>query len=61
MANENILLQVLAEQKEEVKTYQTQKWVTRRQQLMMKESLTQALKELKEGKARPVEELFSEL
>lgn len=35
--------------------------VTRRQQLMMKESLTQAFKELKEGKARPVEELFSEL
>lgn len=35
--------------------------ITRRQQLMMKESLTQAFKELKEGKARPVEELFSEL
>ena len=34
---------------------------TRRQQLMMKESLKQAFKELKEGKARPVEELFSEL
>lgn len=35
--------------------------VTRRQQLMMKESLTQAFKELNEGKSRPVEELFSEL
>lgn len=35
--------------------------ITRRQQLMMKESLTQAFKELKEGKSRPVEELFSEL
>lgn len=35
--------------------------VTRRQQLMMKESLTQAFRELKEGKTRPVEELFSEL
>ena len=34
---------------------------TRRQQVMMKESLTQAFKELKEGKARPVEELFNEL
>ncbi len=34
---------------------------TRRQQMMMKESLTQAFKELKEGKARPVEELLSEL
>ena len=34
---------------------------TRRQQLMMKESLKQAFKELNEGKARPVEELFSEL
>lgn len=32
-----------------------------RQQKMMKESLTQAFKELEEGKARPVEELFSEL
>lgn len=34
---------------------------TRRQQMMMKESLTQAFKELNEGKARPVEELLSEL
>lgn len=34
---------------------------TRRQQMMMKESLTQAFKEMKEGKARPVEELFGEL
>lgn len=34
--------------------------VTRRQQLMIKESLTQAFKELNEGKSRPVEELFSE-
>lgn len=33
----------------------------RRQQKMMKESLTQAFKELGEGKARPIEELFSEL
>ena len=33
----------------------------RRQQMMMKASLTQAFKELKEGKARPVEELFNEL
>lgn len=33
----------------------------RRQQQMMKESLTQAFKELKEGKTRPVEELFNEL
>ena len=33
----------------------------RRQQMIMKESLTQAFKELKEGKARPIEELFSEL
>lgn len=33
----------------------------RRQQMMMKESLTQAFKELKEGKSRPVEELFNEL
>lgn len=33
----------------------------RRQQMMMKESLTQAFKELKEDKARPVEELLSEL
>lgn len=33
----------------------------RRQQMMMKESLTQAFKELKDGKARPVEDLFSEL
>ena len=34
---------------------------TRRQQVMMKESLTQAFKELREGKARPVEELFDKL
>lgn len=34
---------------------------TRRQQAMMRESLTQAFTELKDGKARPVEELFSEL
>lgn len=34
---------------------------SRRQQMMMKESLTQAFKELKEGKARPVEELLGEL
>lgn len=34
---------------------------TRRQQMMMKQSLTQAFKELKEGKARPIEELFGEL
>ena len=34
---------------------------TRRQQMMMKQSLTQAFKELEEGKARPVEELFGEL
>lgn len=33
----------------------------RRQQVMMKESLKQAFKELKEGQARPVEELFDEL
>lgn len=33
----------------------------RRQQMMMKQSLTQAFKELKEGKTRPVEELFDEL
>lgn len=33
----------------------------RRQQMMMKESLTQAFTELKEGKARPVEELLNEL
>lgn len=33
----------------------------RRQQMMMKESLTQAFKELKEGKTRPVEELLNEL
>lgn len=33
----------------------------RRQHMMMKQSLTQAFKELKEGKARPVEELFDEL
>ena len=33
----------------------------RRQQMMMKESLKQAFKELKEGQARPVEELFDEL
>lgn len=33
----------------------------RRQQMMMKESLCQAFKELKEGKTRPVEELFNEL
>lgn len=32
MANENVILQVLAEQKEEVKTYQTQKWVTRKEE-----------------------------
>lgn len=32
----------------------------RRQQMMMKESLTQAFKELNEGKTRPVEDLFSE-
>lgn len=35
--------------------------VTRRQQLMMKESLSQAFKELKEGKSRPVEDLLGEL
>lgn len=34
---------------------------TRRQQMMMKESFKQAFKELKEGKARPVEELLNEL
>lgn len=34
---------------------------TRRQQMMMKESLSQAFKELSEGNARPVEELLSEL
>lgn len=34
---------------------------TRRQQMMMKQSITQAFKELKEDKARPVEELFDEL
>lgn len=34
---------------------------TRRQQMMMKNSLTQAFKELKEGKARPIEELLDEL
>lgn len=34
---------------------------TRRQQIMMRESLKQAFKELKEGQARPVEELFNEL
>ncbi len=33
----------------------------RRQQMMMKESLKQAFKELKEGNARPVEELLNEL
>lgn len=33
----------------------------RRQQMMMKESLTQAFKELKEGKAHPIDELFNEL
>lgn len=33
----------------------------RRQQAMVKESLTQAFKELTEGKDRPVEELFNEL
>lgn len=32
MSNENVILQVLAEQKEEVKTYQTQKWVTRKEE-----------------------------
>lgn len=34
---------------------------TRRQQMMMKESLKQAFKEMNEGKARPVEELLGEL
>lgn len=34
---------------------------TRRQQIMMRESLKQAFKEMKEGQARPVEELFNEL
>ena len=34
---------------------------TRRQQIMMRDSLKQAFKELKEGQARPVEELFNEL
>lgn len=34
---------------------------TRRQQMMMKESLKQAFKEVNEGKARPVEELLGEL
>ncbi|MDO4819358.1 MAG: hypothetical protein Q3994_03155 [Prevotella sp.] len=33
----------------------------RRQQMMIKESLTQAFKELNAGKARPVENLFDEL
>ena len=33
----------------------------RRQQMMMKESLKQAFKQLKEGNARPVEELLNEL
>lgn len=33
----------------------------RRQQMMMKQSLTQAFKELKEGKAHPVEDLFNDL
>ncbi|MBQ0021647.1 MAG: hypothetical protein KBT29_00220 [Prevotellaceae bacterium] len=33
----------------------------RRQQMMMKESLKQAFKELEEGNARPVEELLNEL
>lgn len=34
---------------------------TRRQQKMMKKSLTQAFKEMKEGQARPIEELLAEL
>lgn len=34
---------------------------TRRQQIMMKESLTQAFKELKECQARPIDDLFEEL
>lgn len=33
---------------------------TRRQQIMIRESLKQAFQELKEGKARPVEELLNE-
>lgn len=33
----------------------------RRQQMMVKHSLTQAFTEMKEGKVRPVEELFGEL
>lgn len=34
---------------------------TRRQQMMMKESLNQAFKELNEKQARPIENLFNEL
>lgn len=33
----------------------------RRQQMMVRESLSQAFKEMKEGKARPIESLFNEL
>ena len=32
MVNENVILQVLAEQKEEVRSYNTQKWVTRKEE-----------------------------
>lgn len=32
MVNENVILQVLAEQKEETKNYDTQKWVTRKEE-----------------------------
>lgn len=44
-----------------IQSQQAEEVETRRQQMMMKESLTQAFKELKEGKARPVEDLLSEL